>query len=98
MFVFVALSKLVNSLKETDSLSTEQELEFLQSLLESKELNALVNVHSKVAKVCKDDRLAPLISTSMQVSFSFRVNLLFSQFVKFSLEHFLFFYFIYRLH
>lgn len=39
----------------------------MQSLLESKELNALVNVHSKVAKVCKDDRLIPIMSTSMQV-------------------------------
>ncbi|XP_037046236.1 MAGUK p55 subfamily member 7 isoform X2 [Bradysia coprophila] len=62
------LSKLVNSLKETESLSSEQELDFLQSLLESKELNALVNVHSKVAKVGKDDRLAPLMSSSLQVA------------------------------
>lgn len=62
-----ALTKLVNSLKETDSLSSEQELGFLQSLLESKELNALVNVHSKVAKVCKNDRLLPVMSTSLQV-------------------------------
>lgn len=57
----------MNSLKETESLSSEQELDFLQSLLESKELNALVNVHSKVAKVGKDDRLAPLMSSSLQV-------------------------------
>lgn len=57
----------MNSLKETESLSSEQELEFLQSLLESKELNALVNVHSKVAKVGKDERLAPLMSSSLQV-------------------------------
>lgn len=64
---FTALSKLVNSLKETESLSSEQELDFLQTLLESKELNALVNVHSKVAKVGKDDRLAPLMSSSLQV-------------------------------
>lgn len=57
----------MNSLKQTESLSSEQELDFLQSLLESKELNALVNVHSKVAKVGKDDRLAPLMSSSLQV-------------------------------
>lgn len=62
-----ALTKLVTSLKETDSLSTEHELGFLQSLLASKELNALVSVHSKVAKVNKDERLAPLMSTSLQV-------------------------------
>lgn len=61
------ISKLITSLKEADSLSDEQELGFLQNLLQSKELNALVNVHSKVAKVNKDDRIAPLLSSSMQV-------------------------------
>lgn len=61
------LSKLVSSLKEAESLSGEQDLDFLQQLLESKELNALVNVHTKVAKIGKDDRLAPLLSSSMQV-------------------------------
>ncbi|XP_061398853.1 MAGUK p55 subfamily member 7 [Musca vetustissima] len=59
-----ALSKLITSLKEAESLSNDQEIDFLQTLLESKELNALVNVHSKVAKVGKDDRLAPILSTS----------------------------------
>ncbi|XP_058981219.1 MAGUK p55 subfamily member 7-like isoform X2 [Musca domestica] len=59
-----ALSKLIASLKEAESLSNDQEIDFLQTLLESKELNALVNVHSKVAKVGKDDRLAPILSTS----------------------------------
>ncbi|XP_055387498.1 MAGUK p55 subfamily member 7 isoform X3 [Condylostylus longicornis] len=66
-YSFPALSKLVTSLKETETLSSEQEIDFLKTLLESKELNALVNVHSKVAKVCKDDRLAPLLSSSSQV-------------------------------
>lgn len=61
------ISKLITSLKEADSLSDEQDLGFLQNLLQSKELNALVNVHSKVAKINKDDRIAPLLSTSMQV-------------------------------
>lgn len=55
------------SLKEAESLTGEQDLDFLQQLLESKELNALVNVHSKVGKIGKDDRLAPLLSSSMQV-------------------------------
>uniref|UniRef100_A0A1I8PFY5 L27 domain-containing protein n=1 Tax=Stomoxys calcitrans TaxID=35570 RepID=A0A1I8PFY5_STOCA len=59
-----ALSKLIASLKEAESLSNDQEIDFLQTLLESKELNALVNVHSKVAKVGRDDRLAPILSTS----------------------------------
>lgn len=65
---FVAvLSKLVTSLKEADSLTSEQELHFLQSLLESKEINALVNVHSKVGRIFKDDKCAPLMSSSIQV-------------------------------
>lgn len=63
----------MSSLKEAESLSSEQELNFLQNLLESKEINALVNVHTKVAKVGKDDRLAPVMSTSMQVIFRFKI-------------------------
>lgn len=66
---FTVLSKLVSSLKEAESLSSERELNFLQSLLESKEINALVNVHTKVGKVGKDERLVPIMSTSMQVQF-----------------------------
>ncbi|XP_055319488.1 MAGUK p55 subfamily member 7 isoform X1 [Sitodiplosis mosellana] len=62
------LSKLVTSLKEAESLSSEQELGFLQNLLESKEINALVNVHSKVGKVIKDEKCAPLMSSSIQVA------------------------------
>ncbi|KAM7341644.1 membrane palmitoylated protein 7-like protein metro isoform 3-T10 [Cochliomyia hominivorax] len=62
-----ALSKLITSLKEADSLSNDQEIDFLKALLESKELNALVNVHSKVAKVGRDDRLAPILSTSAMI-------------------------------
>ncbi|XP_039445756.1 MAGUK p55 subfamily member 7 isoform X2 [Culex pipiens pallens] len=61
------ISKLITSLKESEGLSDEQDLGFLQNLLQSKELNALVNVHSKVAKINKDDRIAPLLSSSMQV-------------------------------
>lgn len=48
-------------------MSSDQELNFLQSLLGSKEINALVNVHSKVAKVGKDEKFAPIMSSSMQV-------------------------------
>ncbi|KAH8237439.1 hypothetical protein KR038_012087 [Drosophila bunnanda] len=62
-----ALSKLITTLKESDNLSNDQEIDFLKALLESKELNALVNVHTKVAKVGRDDRLAPVLSTSAQV-------------------------------
>ncbi|KAG5674330.1 hypothetical protein PVAND_004306 [Polypedilum vanderplanki] len=63
------LSKLLTSLNETDNkLSGEQEMQFLQSLLQSKEINALVNVHHKVAKLIKDDRIAPILSASMQVA------------------------------
>ncbi|KAL7735569.1 hypothetical protein ACLKA6_009533 [Drosophila palustris] len=62
-----ALSRLITTLKESDNLSNDQEIDFLKALLESKELNALVNVHTKVAKVGRDDRLAPVLSTSAQV-------------------------------
>ncbi|XP_017962156.1 MAGUK p55 subfamily member 7 isoform X4 [Drosophila navojoa] len=64
-----ALSKLITTLKESDNLSNDQEIDFLKALLESKELNALVNVHTKVAKVGRDERLAPVLSTSSQVLF-----------------------------
>lgn len=62
------LSKLITSLNDADSLSGETDLLFLRTLLQSKELNALVTVHGKVAKIGKDDRLAPILSDSMQVS------------------------------
>ncbi|XP_033233443.1 MAGUK p55 subfamily member 7 isoform X4 [Drosophila pseudoobscura] len=62
-----ALSKLFTTLKESENLSNDQEIDFLKALLESKELNALVNVHTKVAKVGRDERLAPVLSTSAQV-------------------------------
>lgn len=67
-FQIKVLSKLLTSLNEADNkFSGEQELQFLQSLLQSKEINALVNVHHKVAKIGKDDRIAPILSASMQV-------------------------------
>ncbi|CAG9797286.1 unnamed protein product [Chironomus riparius] len=63
------LSKLLTSLNEADNkLSGEQELQFLQTLLQSKEINALVNVHHKVAKLGRDERIAPILSASMQVA------------------------------
>ncbi|XP_067631804.1 MAGUK p55 subfamily member 7 isoform X1 [Eurosta solidaginis] len=65
----MSLSKLITSLKEAENLSNDQEIDFLKALLESKELNALVNVHTKVAKVGRDDRLAPVLSTSGQILF-----------------------------
>lgn len=69
IFSLAVLSKLISSLNEADNkLSGEAELHFLQSLLQSKEINALVNVHHKVAKVGKDDRIAPILSASMQVN------------------------------
>lgn len=71
---FTVLSKLVTSLKEAESLSSEQELGFLQNLLESKEINALVSVHSKVAKVVKDEKFAPIMSGSMQVGCFYRFH------------------------
>lgn len=67
--LFSVLSKLLTTLNESDNkLSGEQEMSFLQTLLQSKEINALVNVHHKVAKMGKDDRVAPILSASMQVN------------------------------
>lgn len=65
---FIVLSKLVTSLKEAKSLSSEQELCFLQNLLESKEINALVNIHNKVGKINKEEKCAPIMSSSIQVN------------------------------
>lgn len=63
------MSKLLTSLSESDNkLSGEKEFNFLQTLLQSKEINALVNVHQRVAKIGKDDRIAPILSASMQVT------------------------------
>lgn len=62
------LSKLIVSLKKAESLTDDQDLVFLEQLLESKELNALVNVHTKVGRVNKNDLLAPLLSSSMQIA------------------------------
>uniref|UniRef100_A0A336MAB8 CSON014040 protein n=1 Tax=Culicoides sonorensis TaxID=179676 RepID=A0A336MAB8_CULSO len=62
------LSKLITSLNDAETLSGESDLLFLRTLLQSKELNALVTVHGKVAKIGKDDRLAPVLSDSMLVA------------------------------
>ena len=68
LFELSVLSKLIDNLNESDNkFSGEKELVFLQALLQSKEINALVNVHHKVAKMGKDDRIAPILSASMQV-------------------------------
>lgn len=65
----LALSKLISSLQDVEKISSSgDDIDFLKGLLQSKELNALVNVHSKVAKICKDDRLIPTLSTSTKVS------------------------------
>lgn len=61
------LTKLAISLKESGCLSSEKELDFLQDLLESREINALVNIHTKVGKITKDEKCAPIMSSSMQV-------------------------------
>lgn len=68
-FIYLSsvLSKLITSLNDAETLSGESDLLFLRTLLQSKELNALVTVHGKVAKIGKDDRLAPVLSDSMQV-------------------------------
>ena len=56
-------------MKEAENPSNDQELDFLKTLLESRELNALVNVHSKVAKVGRDDKLILVLATSAQIMY-----------------------------
>lgn len=71
------LSKLMTSLKEAENFSSKtEELKFLQNLLESKEINALCNVHNKVAKFCKDEKCAPLLSNSTEIALDVLVQLM----------------------
>ncbi|XP_012223488.1 MAGUK p55 subfamily member 7 isoform X4 [Linepithema humile] len=65
-----ALSKLLNTLQENKSeipSCTEEEFGFLSELLQSKELNALVNVHNKILNNVKDDKFSPILSNSMDI-------------------------------
>ncbi|KAL6256208.1 hypothetical protein P5V15_012324 [Pogonomyrmex californicus] len=65
-----ALSKLLNSLQENKSeipSCTEEEFGFLSELLQSKELNALVNIHNKILNNVKDDKFFPVLSNSMDI-------------------------------
>ncbi|XP_043248143.1 membrane palmitoylated protein 7-like protein metro isoform X3 [Colletes latitarsis] len=65
-----ALSKLLNSLQENKNeipSCTEEEFGFLSDLLQSKELNALVNVHNKIVNNVKDDKFFPVLSNSMDI-------------------------------
>ncbi|XP_012165164.1 MAGUK p55 subfamily member 7 isoform X3 [Bombus affinis] len=65
-----ALSKLLNSLQESKSeipSCTDEEFGFLSELLQSKELNALVNVHNKILNNVKDDKFFPVLSNSMDI-------------------------------
>lgn len=66
----LALSKLLNSLQENKNeipSCIEEEFGFLSELLQSKELNALVNVHNKILNNVKDDKFFPVLSNSMDI-------------------------------
>ncbi|XP_011160119.1 MAGUK p55 subfamily member 7 isoform X3 [Solenopsis invicta] len=66
-----ALSKLLNSLQENKTeipSCTEEEFGFLSELLQSKELNALVNVHNKILNNLKNDKFFPVLSNSMDIN------------------------------
>lgn len=68
MILFSALSRLLSSLQQASNLpSTEEELGFLSSLLQSKELHALVNVHNKIISNGASDKFFPILSTSMDI-------------------------------
>ncbi|XP_063837352.1 MAGUK p55 subfamily member 7 isoform X4 [Ostrinia nubilalis] len=61
-----ALTRLLASLKEVQS--GGEDLAFLSELLQSKQLNALVQVHNKIVAKGKDDKFYPLLSNAMQVT------------------------------
>ncbi|XP_014274055.1 MAGUK p55 subfamily member 7 isoform X4 [Halyomorpha halys] len=65
-----SLSGLLASLEESRRQlpSSEEEFGFLSGLLQSKELHALVKVHNKILENGKDDKLNPVLSSSMQVA------------------------------
>lgn len=66
----IALSGLLASLEESRRQlpSSEEEFGFLSGLLQSKELHALVKVHNKIIENGKDDKLNPILSSSMHVA------------------------------
>ncbi|CAH0401976.1 unnamed protein product [Chilo suppressalis] len=61
-----ALTRLLTSLKEVQS--GGEDMVFLSELLQSKQLNALVQVHNKIVAKGKDDKFYPLLSNAMQVT------------------------------
>ncbi|XP_039287264.1 MAGUK p55 subfamily member 7 [Nilaparvata lugens] len=65
-----SLSRLLASLEESrqELPSSEEEFGFLSSLLQSRELHALVQVHNKILDNGRDDNFRPVLSTSMQVA------------------------------
>ncbi|XP_072394060.1 MAGUK p55 subfamily member 7 isoform X2 [Diabrotica undecimpunctata] len=66
--VCTALTRLLNSLQHASNLpSTDEELGFLSTLLQSKELHALVNVHNKIISNGASDKFFPMLSTSMDI-------------------------------
>jgi len=65
---FVALSLLLTSLEEatpTETQITTDELSFLNSLLKSREMNALVKIHSII--MAEKESISPLISNSVDI-------------------------------
>lgn len=69
-YFILALSGLLTSLEESRRQlpSSEEEFGFLSGLLQSKELHALVKVHNKIVENGKDDKLNPVLSSSMQIA------------------------------
>lgn len=62
------MTRLLSSLQQARDLpSTEEELAFLSGLLQSRELNALVNVHNKIISNGASDKFFPILSTSMDI-------------------------------
>uniref|UniRef100_A0A0A9ZCB4 MAGUK p55 subfamily member 7 n=2 Tax=Lygus hesperus TaxID=30085 RepID=A0A0A9ZCB4_LYGHE len=65
-----SLSGLLASLEQSRRQlpSSEEEFGFLSGLLQSKELHALVKVHNRIVENGQDDKINPVLSSSMQVA------------------------------
>ncbi|XP_011497989.1 PREDICTED: MAGUK p55 subfamily member 7 isoform X2 [Ceratosolen solmsi marchali] len=66
-----ALSKLLSALEANRASipsCSDEEFNFLSELLQSKELNALVQVYNKILKNLKDDKFFPILSNAMEIN------------------------------
>lgn len=71
VFLRAALPSLLRALNEcrTSLPASDEAFNFLSGVLKSKELNALVNVHSQILNRVKDEHFHPVLSNGQQIAF-----------------------------